>query len=405
MRMKHRKLFPNGTDCTEFCDPFLGFYYTQPPPPPPPPLPSSLSVTNQNDGSHDISPSVIVLVTLFASLLLLVGYYVVVSKSCLGLCRARNNNEDEEALPPQSQSDGREEEFIDGNHHHHVDHPIWFITTVGLQQSIINSITVCSYKKGEGLIEGTDCSVCLNEFREDETLRLLPKCSHAFHIPCIDTWLRSHTNCPLCRAHIVSDGLCSTMAAPGTQPAPANQNEDTSSNIEETQMGNSDVNTQMSENRLRDGVEDHDDHVDDDNEGDCDDHQSKEVSSLNESYGVSVLEVLREQNDNPVENGERRLVKRSVSMDSSLVGMKNICDLESRFLAENFERSDCAQQKQDDDDDDGYSSMINNGLLKRHPSMSHCLRISPVAMKRSFSCGGRFLPSRRNQRPNSILPL
>ncbi|CAL1395531.1 unnamed protein product [Linum trigynum] len=49
-----------------------------------------------------------------------------------------------------------------------------------------------------------NCSVCLSEFEEGESLRLLPKCSHAFHIPCIDTWLRSHKNCPLCRAPIVA---------------------------------------------------------------------------------------------------------------------------------------------------------------------------------------------------------
>lgn len=103
--------------------------------------------------------------------------------------------------PAATADDGDDEDFLDENR---VDHPIWFITTVGLQQSIINSITVCKYRKGEGLIEGSDCSVCLNEFQEGETLRLLPKCSHAFHIHCIDTWLRSHTNCPLCRASIVS---------------------------------------------------------------------------------------------------------------------------------------------------------------------------------------------------------
>ncbi|KAH0783380.1 hypothetical protein KY290_002978 [Solanum tuberosum] len=84
-----------------------------------------------------------------------------------------------------------------------VDHPIWYIRTVGLQPSIISAITICKYKTGEGIIEGTECSVCLSEFEEDETLRILPKCNHAFHIPCIDTWLRSHTNCPMCRAGIV----------------------------------------------------------------------------------------------------------------------------------------------------------------------------------------------------------
>ncbi|CAJ1936114.1 unnamed protein product [Sphenostylis stenocarpa] len=99
-----------------------------------------------------------------------------------------------------------EEDFLgDEEHGPVVDHPIWYIRTTGLQQSVIGAIAVCKYKKDEGLIEGTECSVCLSEFQEDESLRLLPKCNHAFHLPCIDTWLRSHTNCPMCRAPIVTD--------------------------------------------------------------------------------------------------------------------------------------------------------------------------------------------------------
>ncbi|PON49743.1 43kDa postsynaptic protein [Parasponia andersonii] len=366
MPMKHRKLFPspNAANCTDFCDPLTGFYYPQPPPPPLPPLPSPLAAADQNEGTHhDISPSLIVLVTLFASFLVLVGYYVVVSKSCLGCCRARNNNNNAAAAAP-SQSDGGEE-FLDGDHRHrHVDHPIWFITTVGLQQSIINSITVCTYKRGEGLIEGTDCSVCLNEFRENETLRLLPKCSHAFHIPCIDPWLRSHTNCPLCRAHIVGD-LGPGSTAPGANSTPpANQSGGSLGNIEGTQMRNSEIDTQTSQSRrFRGGAEN----------------------------------LLRGQNDSleTVENGERRIVRRrSVSMDSSLVTGNKVGDLESLFDTENFDRSD---------QEDSYSRMIR--ILKRHRSMAECLRISPVSMKRSLSCGGRFLSSRRIQRLNSVRPL
>ncbi|XP_045824576.1 RING-H2 finger protein ATL54-like [Trifolium pratense] len=86
-----------------------------------------------------------------------------------------------------------------------IDHPIWLIRTIGLQQSTIDSITVLKYRKNEGLFDGTECSVCLGEFQEEESLKLLPKCSHAFHVPCIDTWLRSHKNCPLCRAPVVND--------------------------------------------------------------------------------------------------------------------------------------------------------------------------------------------------------
>ncbi|EPS63736.1 hypothetical protein M569_11048, partial [Genlisea aurea] len=83
-----------------------------------------------------------------------------------------------------------------------VDHPIWYIRTVGLQPSIIDSISIVNYKKGETPIDGSDCAVCLSEFEQGENLRLLPKCNHAFHIPCIDTWLRTHTNCPICRAAV-----------------------------------------------------------------------------------------------------------------------------------------------------------------------------------------------------------
>ncbi|CAL5214378.1 unnamed protein product [Lathyrus oleraceus] len=96
----------------------------------------------------------------------------------------------------------------DGNHgddddERIIDHPVWFIRTIGLQQSVIDSITVLKYRKNEGVIDGTECSVCLGEFQEEESLRILPKCSHAFHIHCIDTWLRSHQNCPLCRAPVI----------------------------------------------------------------------------------------------------------------------------------------------------------------------------------------------------------
>ncbi|WZZ09547.1 hypothetical protein YC2023_095468 [Brassica napus] len=85
-----------------------------------------------------------------------------------------------------------------------VDHPVWHIRTIGLNPTVISSIKVCKYSKQDGVVEGTDCSVCLSEFEEEETLRLLPKCRHAFHVPCIDTWLRSHTNCPVCRAPVVA---------------------------------------------------------------------------------------------------------------------------------------------------------------------------------------------------------
>ncbi|XP_060204759.1 RING-H2 finger protein ATL46-like [Lycium barbarum] len=74
----------------------------------------------------------------------------------------------------------------------------------GLDQAIIDTLPVFSYKDIVGLKEPFDCAVCLCEFSEHDKLRLLPFCSHAFHIHCIDTWLLSNSTCPLCRGIITS---------------------------------------------------------------------------------------------------------------------------------------------------------------------------------------------------------
>jgi hypothetical protein len=56
------------------------------------------------------------------------------------------------------------DEFLDEDDGPVVDHPIWYIRTVSLQPSVISSITVCKYKSSEYIVEGAECSVCLNEF-------------------------------------------------------------------------------------------------------------------------------------------------------------------------------------------------------------------------------------------------
>ncbi|CAN8253109.1 unnamed protein product [Cochlearia groenlandica] len=71
----------------------------------------------------------------------------------------------------------------------------------GVDQSLINALPLFHYKTmiiglGHDL---SDCAVCLYEFKPEDELRLLPKCSHAFHVGCIDTWLQTNSTCPLCR--------------------------------------------------------------------------------------------------------------------------------------------------------------------------------------------------------------
>ncbi|KAL8545840.1 hypothetical protein ACS0TY_005820 [Phlomoides rotata] len=77
----------------------------------------------------------------------------------------------------------------------------------GLDQAFIDALPVFSYKEIVGAEEPFDCAVCLCEFSETDQLRLLPMCSHAFHMNCIDTWLLSNSTCPLCRGTLFNPGF------------------------------------------------------------------------------------------------------------------------------------------------------------------------------------------------------
>ncbi|KNA13717.1 hypothetical protein SOVF_113880 [Spinacia oleracea] len=185
------------TNCPKWCD---GIFIPLTPPPPPPPF----SFPEENSQlSPTFSPLVIAIIGILASAFLLVSYYALISKYC-----GKNNNNRVNQLSSNNGGIIVDDDY-DGNGNH--QHEPWFVTTTGLDEGLIKSITIFKYKKGDCLIGSSgsrngesDCSVCLGEFVEDDDLRLLPKCNHAFHVSCIDTWLRSHSNCPLCRANIIS---------------------------------------------------------------------------------------------------------------------------------------------------------------------------------------------------------
>nr|QDH08975.1 RING-H2 finger protein ATL54-like isoform X1 [Cymbidium sinense] len=85
------------------------------------------------------------------------------------------------------------------------DYHVWHVCTVGLDESAIHSIPTKPYVAGVGT--AADCAVCLGDFYEGELVRFLPACGHAFHVLCIDTWLRAHISCPLCRANIIDPDI------------------------------------------------------------------------------------------------------------------------------------------------------------------------------------------------------
>ncbi|XP_010252422.1 PREDICTED: RING-H2 finger protein ATL52-like [Nelumbo nucifera] len=92
-------------------------------------------------------------------------------------------------------------------------------TTNSVGSRMIQIIPAQRYTK-EVREDGT-CAVCLCEFMEGEEVRILPQCMHSFHVPCIDMWLYSHSNCPLCRNHIVRPQLESEiLPLPDAQRVP-----------------------------------------------------------------------------------------------------------------------------------------------------------------------------------------
>ncbi|CAI9759077.1 unnamed protein product [Fraxinus pennsylvanica] len=68
---------------------------------------------------------------------------------------------------------------------------------------------VPSFKYQKNEADDSECVVCLSVFEEGEEIKQLPLCNHCFHAPCIDMWLYSHVDCPLCRSPVEPPALCS----------------------------------------------------------------------------------------------------------------------------------------------------------------------------------------------------
>lgn len=78
---------------------------------------------------------------------------------------------------------------------------------VGLDPKLLETVPVMPFllarKRDDFRDDQRECVVCLGEMEDGETVRLLPDCRHAFHVPCIDRWFVAHSNCPVCRSPVV----------------------------------------------------------------------------------------------------------------------------------------------------------------------------------------------------------
>ncbi|XAR51844.1 hypothetical protein NMG60_11006603 [Bertholletia excelsa] len=170
----------------------------------PPPLPPS-SLSSYGDNFHRqsipsssgtrISPAVLFIIIILAVLFFISGLLHLLVRFLMK--HPSSSGQSSERYPEASSSDALQRQLQQLFHLH----------DSGLDQAFIDALPIFMYKEIVGAKEPFDCAVCLCEFSEKDKLRLLPMCSHAFHINCIDTWLLSNSTCPLCRGTLFSPGL------------------------------------------------------------------------------------------------------------------------------------------------------------------------------------------------------
>lgn len=273
----------------------------------------------------------------------------------------------------------RDEEF--NGSHSPSGNDQWQAATTGLDEAFIKSITVCKYKKGDGLVELTDCSVCLSEFQEGESLRLLPKCSHAFHLPCIDIWLKSHSNCPLCRA-----GIVSTSSLPPQLQMPVLESPPNYMSSTENQHGNYAV---IVNEDLETGE------FEPSSASDADVPKSP-MRILNDLYGSEERDTIIE-----IREPEIQPVRRSFSMNYSCQNRVSIADVLVMCMEENYRVNN--QQDCQFPVDVGSSKQCGEHSKGGNRRRGLHFVMSPTAVKRSSS-GGRFFTS-HPRGSNAAVPI
>ncbi|KAL1223686.1 RING-H2 finger protein ATL2 [Cardamine amara subsp. amara] len=89
------------------------------------------------------------------------------------------------------------------------------VTSRGLDSTVLKSLPIFTFSDSTHK-DPIECAVCLSEFEENESGRVLPNCKHTFHVDCIDMWFHSHSTCPLCRSLV--EPLSGTELPPAASP-------------------------------------------------------------------------------------------------------------------------------------------------------------------------------------------
>lgn len=164
--------------------------------PPPAYSSSDLSSPPPSKLPVDFSPPLIAMVVIIATAFVIITYSRLLSRHFIHIYRRyrRWRRRRRRYVPSSSAGEIESPPYpYDPTEAFHV------LSPYGLDETIIKTIPLSVYTRKSGF---HDCAVCLLEFEANDYVRTLPVCTHSFHVDCIDIWLRSHANCPLCRAGI-----------------------------------------------------------------------------------------------------------------------------------------------------------------------------------------------------------
>ena len=100
--------------------------------------------------------------------------------------------------------------------------PAAVVVVVGLDGAAIESYPKTVLGQSRRLPKPNDgpCSICLSEYRPNETIRSIPECNHCFHVHCIDEWLRMSATCPMCRNSPAVSAAPTPLATPLSEVVP-----------------------------------------------------------------------------------------------------------------------------------------------------------------------------------------
>ncbi|CAK8573540.1 unnamed protein product [Lathyrus sativus] len=84
-------------------------------------------------------------------------------------------------------------------------------SAIGIDPQLLETFPILLYSSimkhvKEGDEGPLPCAVCLSDFNDNDTVRVLPQCNHYFHPPCVDVWLSTHVTCPVCRSNLNCGG-------------------------------------------------------------------------------------------------------------------------------------------------------------------------------------------------------